>query len=168
MYKTAVRALVRHSISRLNQGDATLLLRLASADAELAFPGDNSWAAMHRAVVKGRDRHVTHLGVDECRTFAERFVKEGIQFEIEDILVNGPPWNLRVAVRAHNFIAGPTGGDDLYNNRAVLFLELRWGHMARWEDYEDTERVSTWDRQQHSTPKTDRAVLPDDALREDR
>ena len=50
MYKASVRALVRHSISKLNQGDARLLLRLASADAELAFPGDNSWAAMHRPV----------------------------------------------------------------------------------------------------------------------
>ena len=77
MYKAAVRALVRHSISRLNQGDATLLLRLASADAELAFPGDNTWAAMHRPIEKGRHRHVTHRGVDECRSFAKRFVNEG-------------------------------------------------------------------------------------------
>ena len=168
MYKAAIRALVRHSISTLNRGDATLLLRLASPDAELAFPGDNTWAAMHRPVEKGRHRHVTHRGVDECRTFAERFVNEGIQFEIEDILVNGPPWNLRVAVRAHSFIAGPTGGEDLYNNRAVLFLELRWGRMVKWEDYEDTERVATWDRQQNATSERDRAVFTDDALRQDR
>ena len=147
MYKAAVRALVRHSISGLNQGDPSLLLRLASADAELAFPGDNSWAAMHRPVEKGRHRHVTHQGIDECRSFAERFVSEGIQFEIEDILVNGPPWKLRVAVRTHDFITSSTGGDDVYNNRAVLFLELRWAHLVRWEDYEDTERVATWDEQ---------------------
>ena len=150
MYKAAVRSLVRHSISRLNQGDASLLLRLASPDAELAFPGDNSWAAMHRPVHKSRDRHVTHQGIAECRAFVERFISEGIQFEIEDILVNGPPWNLRVAVRAHDFITSPTGSDDVYNNRAVLFLELRWGRLVRWEDYEDTERVATWDRQ-HQT-----------------
>lgn len=154
MYKTAVRALVRHSISRLNQGDATLLLRLASADAELAFPGDNTWAAMHRPVEKGRHRHVTHRGVDECRTFAERFVNEGLRFEIEDILVNGPPWNLRVAVRAHDFIARPTAGDDVYNNRVVAFLELRWGRLVRWEDYEDTERVAAWDRQRETASRS--------------
>jgi ketosteroid isomerase-like protein len=153
MYKAAVRALVRHSISRLNAGDPTLLLRLASADAELAFPGDNSWAAMHRPVEKGRHRHVTHRGIEERRSFAQRFVNEGIQFEIEDILVNGPPWNLRVAVRAHDFIAGPTGGGDVYNNRAVLFLELRWGQLVRWEDYEDTERVATWDRQRQTASR---------------
>jgi len=150
MYKAMVRTLVRHSISRLNEGDASLLLRLASPDAELAFPGDNSWATMHRPVRKGRDRHVTHQGIDECRTFAQRFVSEGIQFEIEDILVNGPPWNLRLAVRAHDFITSPTGVDDVYNNRAVLFLELRWGRLVRWEDYEDTERVAAWDRQRQT------------------
>jgi ketosteroid isomerase-like protein len=150
MYKAAVRTLVRHSISRLNRGDASLLLRLASADAELAFPGDNSWAAMYRPVRKSRDRHVTHQGIDECRSFAERLVSEGIQFEVEDILVNGPPWKLRVAVRAHDFITSPTGGDDVYNNRAALFLELRWGRLVRWEDYEDTERVATWDRQRQT------------------
>jgi ketosteroid isomerase-like protein len=152
LYKAAVRALVRHSVSRLNQGDASLLLRLASADAELAFPGDNSWAAMHRPVEKSRDRHVSHQGIEECRSFAERFVNEGIQFEIEDVLVNGPPWNLRVAVRAHDFIASPTG-DDVYNNRAVLFLELRWGRLIRWEDYEDTERVAAWDRQRETASR---------------
>jgi ketosteroid isomerase-like protein len=152
MYKAAVRALVRRSISRLNQGDPSLLLRLASADAELAFPGDNSWAAMHRPVQKGRDRHVTHQGIEECRTFAARFVGEGIQFAIEDILVNGPPWNLRVAVRAHDFITDRTGGDD-YNNRAVMFLELRWGRLVRWEDYEDTERVAAWDRQHEAVSR---------------
>jgi len=154
VYKASIRALVRHSIAKLNQGDATLLLRLASADAELAFPGDNSWAGMHRPVEKGRTRHVTHRGIEECRTFAERFVGEGIQLGIEDIVVNGPPWNLRVAVRAHDFIAGPTGGDDVYNNRAVLFLEMRWGRLIRWEDYEDTERVAAWDRRREAASRS--------------
>lgn len=147
MYKATIRALIRHSISRLNDGDAAFLLRLTAPDVELAFPGDNSWAAMHRPVVKGRDIHITHRGIDECRSFADRFVGEGLRFGIEDILVNGPPWNLRVAVRAHDHRADPDGGPDLYNNRVVAFLEMRWGRLRRWEDYEDTERVSAWDRE---------------------
>jgi ketosteroid isomerase-like protein len=151
MYKTAIRALVRRGIARLNQGDPSFLLGMASPDAELAFPGDNSWATMYRPAEKGRDCHVTHRGLDEAGEFAERFVSEGIQFEIEDILVNGPPWNLRVAIRARDFVPG-TSGDDVYNNRAVAFLELRWGRIVRWEDYEDTERVSAWDRQRAAVP----------------
>ncbi len=146
MYKAAVRALIRHGISQLNRGDPTFLLRLAATNAELAFPGENTWAAMHRPVIKGRRRHVTHRGADECRSFAERFVTEGVQFEIEDILVNGPPWNLRVALRVNDFVPRPDG-EDVYNNRAVAFLEMRWGRLVRWEDYEDTERVTAWDLQ---------------------
>jgi len=145
MYKATVRALIRHGVRRLNEGDPSFLLRLARPDAELCFPGDNSWAAMFRPVVKGRDVHVTHRGIDECRAFADRFVANHIQFAIEDILVNGPPWNLRIALRVHDFIDGGPGEPDVYNNRAVAFLELRWFKLVRWEDYEDCERVTAWD-----------------------
>ncbi len=67
MYKTAIKAVLRHCITRLNAGDPTLLLRLASPDCELAFPGDNSWSTQFRPVEKGRQRHVTHRGLAECR-----------------------------------------------------------------------------------------------------
>ena len=144
MYKTSIRAMIRYSIDKLNDGDYSLLLRLAHPDFELAFPGDNSWATMFRPQVTGRARHATHRGVGEAAAFADRFVAEGIRFEVEDILVNGPPWNTRIGVRVHNFIPGPMG-EDAYNNRAMLLLELRWGRLVRWEDYEDTERVAAWD-----------------------
>ena len=160
MYKAAVRALVRHGIGRLNDGDPEFLLRLATPDAEIAFPGDNSWAAMFRPVEKSRSRHATHRGVDECRAFASRFVSEGLHLGIEDILVNGGPWRIRVAVRAQVFSVGDgddrTGvdadvADDAYHNRVVAFLELRWGRLHRWEDYEDTERVAAWDQHRAGT-----------------
>lgn len=145
MYKAAIRALLRHGIERLNRGDYSLLLKLAHPDFELAFPGHNSWATMFRPQQTGRHRHVTHRGTAEATAFADRFVAEHIRFRIEDILVNGPPWNTRIAVRIHEFIADPAGGADAYDNRAVLFLEARWGRLVRWEDYEDTERVAAWD-----------------------
>jgi ketosteroid isomerase-like protein len=144
MYKATVRALVRRGLDRINEGDAGFLLRMASPEAEIVFPGDNSWAAMYRPVRRGRHPHPTHRGIEECRGFADRFVQEGIRFEVEDILVNGPPWNTRVAVRANNRQTGPDG-TDRYNNRLVAFLELRWGRLVRWEDYEDTQRVADWD-----------------------
>ena len=143
MYKASIRALMRYSINKLNQGDYSLMLKLAHPDFELSFPGQNSWATMFRPQHLGRDRHATHRGIDEATAFAERFVAERIQFEIEDILVNGPPWNTRIALLVHDFIAGHDG--DTYNNRAMLFLEVRWGRLVRWEDYEDTERVAAWD-----------------------
>lgn len=140
MYKTAVRKMVERNVARLNEGDPEPLLALASPDAELRYPGDNSWATMFRPVEKGRAPHATHRGLDECRAFAERFVDAGIRFEIEDILVNGPPWRTRVGLRVNVF-----SSDGQYTNRALALLELRWGRLVVWEDYEDTERSGAWD-----------------------
>ena len=145
MYKASIRALLRHSVNNLNKGDYSLLLKMASPDFELVFPGENSWATMFRPQRRGREPHATHRGIEEAIAFADRFVAEGIQFEIEDILVNGPPWNTRIALRVRDFLPGGNGQPDMYNNRAVLFLEVRWGRLLRWEDYEDTERVAAWD-----------------------
>lgn len=146
MYKATVRALLRHSINRLNDGDYSLLLKMADPDFELIFPGENSWSTMFRPQVLGREQHVTHRGIEEATAFADRFVSEGIRFHVEDILVNGPPWNTRIALRVHDHVPGADGGPDVYCNRAVLFLEVRWGRLIRWEDYEDTQRVAAWDR----------------------
>ena len=143
MYKATVRALLRRSIARPNNGDPGMFLRLASPDVAISFPGDNSWATMYRPAVRGREAHMTHRGIDECRGFAERFVENHNQFVIEDILVNGPPWNTRIALRLHDFIVGVDGDD--YNNRVVAFLTIRWGRLVGWEDYEDTERIAAWD-----------------------
>lgn len=55
----------------------------------------------------------------------------------------------RRGARVDSLIAHRGLGKD--NNRAVAFLELRWGRLVRWEDYEDTERVAAWDREQSAT-----------------
>jgi ketosteroid isomerase-like protein len=153
VYKRTVRALVRRGIDKLNQGDPDFLLGRAAPDATLTFPGDNSWAGMFRPVEKGRTAHPTHRGIDECRAFAERFIAAGLHLEVEDILVNGPPWNLRVAVRAHDFVRSAEGADE-YDNRAVAWMEMRWGRIVRWEDYEDTERVAAWDERRGVTNRS--------------
>jgi ketosteroid isomerase-like protein len=144
VYKTIVKMMVRRNVARLNAGDASALLKMASPDAELRFPGDNSWARMFRPVVKSRQAHATHRGIDECRAFADRFAAEHVQFTLEDIIVSGGPWNTGVVMRLVSFIAGGDGVDR-YNNRAVAILELRWGKLVTWEDYEDTERTAAWD-----------------------
>ncbi len=69
MYKASIRAFMRHSINKLNNGDFSLLLKMASPDFELAFPGENSWSTMFRPQLLGRERHVTHRGIDEATAF---------------------------------------------------------------------------------------------------
>jgi ketosteroid isomerase-like protein len=145
MYKAAVRWMVTRSVTRLSAGDPAMVLALLARDVTLSFPGHNSWSDQFRPVVKGRDEHVTHGSKAEFKVFLDRFVAAGIQMEVEDILVNGPPWNTRVAIRAHVWSVG-ADGTDRYTNRAVLFATSRWGRIHAQEDYEDTERSAIFDQ----------------------
>jgi ketosteroid isomerase-like protein len=114
---------------------------------------------LSHAQTRWRDREwrPTDARLAECQAFAERYVAEGIQFVIEDIMVAGPPWNTRVALCVHDYAPG-TDGRDHYNNPAVVILKIRWGRLVRWEDFEDSERVAAWDAVRLSET-TQRAAL---------
>jgi ketosteroid isomerase-like protein len=144
MYKAAARALIRRNIRLLNEGRYEPALAMFAHDAELTFPGQNTWSRQYRIPRGGRALCATHRGRDEIESFLQRYVEHGIQMEVEDILVNGPPWNMRAAVRVHDWIPG-ADGEDLYANRAVLMVRVVWGKIRSQEDYEDTERVSALD-----------------------
>jgi ketosteroid isomerase-like protein len=148
MYKTAARWMIRRNIEALNSGDAEPVLGMFAAAADLCFPGVNSWSGQFRQPVTGRQPFVSHRGRDEIEAFLRRYTGDGIQMEVEDILVNGPPWNTRVAVRAQVWATGPNGM-NVYENRAVLLLTVRWGKVKRQEDYEDTERAAQFDAYHH-------------------
>jgi hypothetical protein len=96
---------------------------------------------MFRPVERSRAHHTTHRGPAEIEAFAQRFVEHGLALDVDDILVNGPPWRTRICARV-------TDGtpDGVYGNRACVFIEARWGRIHRWEDYLDTERIAAWDR----------------------
>lgn len=143
MFKAAVRWMIRRNILKINAGNYGPALAMYADNLEFAFPGRSSWADEFRPVERGRQMHVTHRGKREMERFLERFVAAGIQMDVEDILVNGPPWNLRVAVRAH--VWSPGAADDRYSNRAVMCFTSSWGKLRTHEDYEDTERSAAFD-----------------------
>jgi ketosteroid isomerase-like protein len=144
MYKTAIRWMVRRNIEKLNAGDYQPTLATFARDAVLAFPGDNSWANQFRPARQSRDLHPTHQGREEIEAFLRRYTEEGLHMVVDDVLVNGPPWHMRIAVRVHHWVTGDDGRDR-YSNRAVLFAEASWGRIRVQEDYEDTERVARFD-----------------------
>jgi len=144
VYKASVRFLIRRSIKALNEEDYRPALSMFARDAELRFPGDNSWSGQFRPPPTGRDASPTHVGRDEIEAFLRRYVGYHIHMEVDDILVNGPPWNARAAARVHHWITGPEG-TDVYCNRAILYVRSSWGKIHYEEDYEDTERVSAFD-----------------------
>lgn len=145
MYKATVRWMVKRNIDKINNGNMAPALAMFADDATLSFPGDNSWSNMIRPTAIGREAFVTHRGKDELRQFLQRYVDQRLHMVVDDILVNGPPWNTRAAVRVHHWVTGPDG-TDIYTNRAVLFVDTRWGKIREQEDYEDTERITAYDR----------------------
>ncbi len=151
IYKAAVRLLIRRNIRSMNQGNYRPVLAMFSKDAELTFPGDNSWSRQYRVPRASREPFPTHRGRAEIETFLRTYVDNGIQMEVEDILVDGPPWNTRVAVRVHDWIRG-ADGSDIYANRAVLMVHTSWGKIRSQEDYEDSERAAALDRHLAAVP----------------
>jgi hypothetical protein len=145
MYKAAVRMLIRRNIRSLNEGNYGPTLAMFDQGAELTFPGDNSFARQFRVPQPGRGPFPTHRGRAEIETFLRTYVDNRIQMEVEDILVNGPPWNTRVALRVRDWIQG-ADGSDIYANRAVLMVRTSWGKILSQEDYEDSERAAALDR----------------------
>ncbi len=145
MYKATVRWMIRRSIAKMNSGNYRSALMMFADDATLSFPGDNTWSNQHRPTQLGREAFDTHRGRSEIEAFLQRYAREQIHMVVDDILVNGPPWNTRAAVRVHHWIEGGDGADD-YANRAVLFVHTVWGRIRSQEDYEDTERVAAYDR----------------------
>jgi hypothetical protein len=144
MYKAMVRKLIRRSIGTLNEGRYEPSLAVFDRDAQLSFPGDNSWSREFRFPQLGREAFATHRGKDEIEAFLRRYVGTGMQMSVEDILVNGPPWDTRVAVRVNHVVV--VDGVTIYTNRAVLMARIVWGKIRDQEDYEDTERVTAFDR----------------------
>jgi len=144
MYKALARWMIKRNIARINNGDYASALAMSGRDAMLTFPGDNSWSNMIRPTKQSRDGFVTHRGPDEIEQMLQRYVNHKMHMVVDDILVNGPPWNTRAAVRVHHWITGPDGA-DIYANRAVLFVNTSWGKIRSQEDYEDTARVAAYD-----------------------
>jgi ketosteroid isomerase-like protein len=107
-----------------------MLARFAD-EAVLVFPGRSSWAGHYQ-------------GKRAIEEFLRRFLGVGLAGEFHEILVNGPPWRMRVCVLFTDQ-ARDAGGNVVYENRAVLFAKARWGKIVYQEDFLDTQRVESFD-----------------------
>ena len=132
MYKATVRRMIRRNAGKLAAGDWRPLLAGYADDAVLVFPGTSTWAGRYQ-------------GKPVIEEFLRRFVDAGLTGEVQEILVNGPPWRTAVCVlftdRAVDHV-----GDVVYENRAVLFARIVWGKIVYQEDFEDTQRAEEFDR----------------------
>ena len=122
---------LRHDVARLNAGDHRPLLAGYAEDAVLRFhPGDHRWAGDHH-------------GKPAIERFLREFVHAGLQGEIRDLWLGGPPWALTLVARFDDWATAPDG-TRIYENRTVLVVRTRWGRIVEHQDfYEDTGRIET-------------------------
>jgi ketosteroid isomerase-like protein len=131
MLSWLARRALAHNLSRNNAGDIRATLLMEHPDVVFRFPGQNSW---------GGEFH----GKAQVRRWLERLVAVGLQMELDEVIATGWPWRSRVAVRGRDHLHGP-GGELVYENRFVIWGHLRWGRLADYEVYEDTEKSAALD-----------------------
>ena len=102
---------------------ALLLEVLHQIDAEFVFPGQHSFAA---------DLHSR----PPIEQWIRRFAALRPDYEITDVVVGGPPWNTRIALRFRDRI-----GSD-YENEGMQYMKLRWGRVVHERIFLDTQKIA--------------------------
>jgi ketosteroid isomerase-like protein len=131
MYSWLAKRMLSHAYDRLNGGDPSLLLRLDAKDVHFRFPGESSWTADIR-------------GKDEVEQWLNRTISVGLQHQPEQVVVQGPPWNMTICLRSTDHLATPEG-KTVYSNRYVIWGRMAWGLLREYEVYEDTQKLGPLD-----------------------
>jgi ketosteroid isomerase-like protein len=132
VYSWLVGLLVRRVFAHLSEGNPRPALRMFAPDARFIFHGDSSFGA-----------DLTDKA--EIEAWFARFAAFSPSFEIHDVLVSGPPWNMRVATRFTDHLPMPDG-DGVLHNPGMQYLRMRWGRVKEDRIYIDTQLVAEFDR----------------------
>jgi hypothetical protein len=125
---------LRRDVRALKAGDVRPVLSNYAEKAVLRFnEGEHRWAGEHR-------------GKAAIARFLQNFVGAGLQGDVTELFIAGPPWRLTLIARFDDHAHGP-GGEELYRNRTVLLARTRWGRIVWQEDfYEDTQPIAELER----------------------
>ena len=123
------RSIYERGLRSLERGDLDGLLRQFHEDCTMTFVGDTSLGA-------------SGLTGADIRRWFERFARllPSPRFEIQLLVVSGPPWRQRLASRV---LIRSTIGGEIYENQFAHFLTIRWGRVIDDLVLEDTQR---WER----------------------
>jgi ketosteroid isomerase-like protein len=131
MISWLAKRMLSRNLARLRAGDYQPLLRLDADDVRFRFPGDSSWA-------------VELHGKRDLERWLQRFVDTGIQIYADEVFVKGPPWNMTLCARGHDYLDSPEG-ERVYDNRYVIWGRMAWGLLQEYEVYEDTQKSKRLD-----------------------
>jgi ketosteroid isomerase-like protein len=131
MFSWLAKRVLDHAYGRLNEGDPGSVLRLDANDVHFRFPGESSWTADIR-------------GKDEVERWLNRMIATGLQHQPEQVVVQGPPWNMTICLRGTDHLTTPQG-ETVYSNRYVIWGRMAWGLLREYEVYEDTQKLKGFD-----------------------
>jgi ketosteroid isomerase-like protein len=126
MYHWIVRRSIPAIFRQLTTGRLWLVRIVFHPSAEFVFPGRHSYAANYA------DR-------DAIAAWLARFAALKPDYVVDDVIVNGPPWRTRIAVRFHDAI-----GDD-YRNEGMHYIRMRWGRVTHERVFIDTQTIEAWE-----------------------
>ncbi len=121
--------IVRRTFAAWSAGDWQAPVKMFAPDAVFFFAGHGHELAGER---RGRAAiEAWFRRADELFAF---------DIEVHDVVVSGPPWNMRMAVRFTN--RGTVRGDGhRFENPAMQYARLRWGRVVHDHIYDDTAVV---------------------------
>ncbi len=122
-------AKLTRDVERLTEGDYSSLLAAYGDEFVLHFhEGEHRWSG-------------DWIGKTGMRRFLENFTAAGIQGEIRQIALSGPPWGMTLWARFDDHADAPDG-TRIYENRTALVLRTRWGKIIEQDDfYADTAPI---------------------------
>jgi ketosteroid isomerase-like protein len=135
MYRWLVARAVPRVLVPIARGRTWLARLVFAPDAEFVFPGQPSYAAHCRS-----------------RRDIEAWLRDSAalrpNYEVLDIVVGGPPWNTRIAIRFRDAIAPD------YTNEGMHRMRMRCGRIVHERAFLDTQLIDAWEQRHPQVRRT--------------
>lgn len=131
MYKTIVARQVRGIFAEINKGNYQAMIDGLANPFDYRFLGDHP--------LSGRRTKPATMDLWWQRIF--RLLPNGT-FKIHHVVVQGNPFNTRIAVRST--ISAPLPSGEIYSNDVMQFMRLRLGKLTHVETMEDTAKFERY------------------------
>jgi ketosteroid isomerase-like protein len=128
MYAWMIGRVVRSRFAAMSRRDSDAVLRYFAEDARFRYGGRHELAGDYRSKA------------EIASWFARLWELFRVEFVVHDVVVAGPPWNMRLATRFTARVA--TADGRCFVNRGMQYARIRWGRVREDHIYPDTQVVA--------------------------